>query len=139
MNREIIETMKVNTRGWMFLSPAEQECLREVSKDGGVDNLEYDGEWKSEELCSMVTPSSIWRIRSDYEPEPEYIDIEVVRVKGENRLKEGCPNSQYTYLWWVQCDKDFVGFLTDEGWIALDRVATTLYSGDFVVARFRKE
>ena len=139
----IIEHLKDKSKAQPYglRTPEEQAVLTTAGKKHalylrGCTNAKWD---KPVNDGSPYYEDCTYILNPDYQPEPEFLDIEVVRVEGEIRLKENCPNSQYTYLWWAQCDKDFVGFLTDEGWIAFDRVATTLYGRKKVVARFRKE
>ena len=72
MDKELIDQLKVNTRGWVFLSPDEQDCLNEVNKAGGVDLLLGNGCWDARIWDQFGKDANeIWRINPGYQPEPE--------------------------------------------------------------------
>ena len=87
----IIEKLKDNKIAWMFLSKEEQECLKQANEKGAVENLNYTGEWDSPEkiwTCLSNGMNHIWRIKPDYQPEPEYADVEIKEEEGWLGIKK---------------------------------------------------
>jgi hypothetical protein len=79
MNKELIEKLKDNKVAWKFLSEEEKTCLKEANTKGVVENLKYDGDWECLGEWSSFGrgANEIWRIKPDYQPEPEFEDYEI--------------------------------------------------------------
>ena len=77
---EIIERLKRNKTAFGLLSPEEQECFRKAGRD---NCMIYDvgPKWVSAVKANIENeyfdPTSTYAIKPDYQPEPEYIDLEI--------------------------------------------------------------
>ena len=83
MKKELIEKLKYNEEYRIFadMSKEEQACLKEV----GLENCEYLSsmeavlEWLPTFLRHFYH-NFIYRIKSDYKPEPKFLDYEIVKI-----------------------------------------------------------
>jgi hypothetical protein len=146
MAKDLIEKLKANERGWMFLAEDEQCCMKQVNAQGGIENLRYDGDWEPGHWsCLGEGANEIFRIKPGYEPKPEYEDYEI-RVASHKRLMAFDDKADVldgpTSIHKLPCRPDFDGFYYTVGdtdhLLDLDSVARVIREGKKVVARFVK-
>ena len=70
---------------------------------------------------------------------PEYEDIEIVSELGWIRLKKPAPGKEVQGLGKAIQHPQFVGFISDSGWVGIEEIATRIHEGQKVIARFRRE
>jgi len=127
------------------LSKEEQKCLEKA----GNENCEYyDGEngWINKEIRTFYFYTS-YRIKSTYQPEPEFEDIEIVENVRNSRITLGIwRNNEWISLHEIpdmpnfEC---FFRFYTDSRenqteYIIFENVSKEIHSGIKVFARLRK-
>ena len=146
---ELIERLKTNEKAWVFLTAEEQKCMREVNKTGAIGNLKYDGEWEcfSKPWALLGEGANeIWRIKSNYQPQPEYVDYPVATFEsgGERWLGifRGTVNA-WTHLHCLPSLPGFRGFRKTNSHdeivaIHTEDVAPACDRKEKVVARFDK-
>ena len=137
----IIEHLKDKSTAQPFglRTPEEQEIFRKAGKP----NVLYycvDGTWEiltNPDWCC----DSTYILRPDYQPEPEYIDIELVPDGIFWKLKKSMPCCiANDSLRMVPIHRQFVKFRTDSNYTRHAGIATDWANKDEkVVARFRKE
>ena len=93
MNKELIEKLKNNEEHRIFadMTSDEKKCLKWVSPENCeflTDNNCENLEWGSQGTESKWYPQGIYRIKPDYQPEPEYEDKEI--IKGISHISR-CP------------------------------------------------
>ena len=79
--KDLIEKLKDNKVGWLFLNKEERECLKQANLKAAVDNLKFSGEWEgSSKGWDLSGPGAneVFRIKPYYQPESEYVDLEIV-------------------------------------------------------------
>lgn len=83
IQEQIIERLKNNERGWIFLTEEEKKCIRIANSSGKVENLTFAGNWENNLTgfnLSDVGALEIFRICSDYQSKSKiskYIDCEI--------------------------------------------------------------
>ena len=77
--KELIEKLKVKTLAQTFglLTPREQECLKKVGK-GNLLIYHSDDTWDPS-ICGSFSGNLTYAIKPDYQPEPEFEDIEITK------------------------------------------------------------
>jgi len=154
----LIEKLKANKRPWIFLTIEEKDCLRKANETGMVENLIYNGEWEClgkpwKGLGSGK--NGTYRIKPDYQPEPEFEDLEIVKYY-QGVAKQACWlgvwKEDYDFLPYefthLHCLPSLPNF--NKFWFTDDltgKECKVLYSdvsnardqGSKVFARFRKE
>ena len=80
MNKELIEKLKDKTyvRAFGLMTPEERECLMKI----GRANCEYytnTYNWTTIGNCDF-SQSVTYAIKPDYQPEPEFVDLEIVNT-----------------------------------------------------------
>jgi hypothetical protein len=146
MNAELIEKLKHNERPFGLCTKEEQECFKEVRKQ---NCLFYSVENKWLEILSSSATTNhfpneqTYRIKSDYQPQPEYMYEDVIIINNELRAKQ--IGGIYCVIDALVRLPDFRGFgcVSDqfkETWIdiRIDSVAFAVAEGKRVQARFVK-
>ena len=137
--KELIEKLKDKNyvRPFGLLSPEEQECLKKAGKN---NCLVYTvlGDWKKGKAYFINI--STYAIKPDYQPEPEYEDVEI-KVFSTNRLgivyRQKCftnPNSIMIPLHELPSLPNFEGF-----WFDTDTGTRFNFTDDGPVATYRDE
>ena len=141
----------------MFLSKDEQDCMKQANDEGMIQNLKYDGDWEGfAKPWALLGHGSneIFRIKPDYQPEQEFVDLEIVKhsqvtveqnwwlgVWKYSDLEEHkfLPHF-FTHLHILPSLPNFEGFKEEhvEGTLAIERIARYIHEGKKVFARFRK-
>ncbi len=147
MNKELQERIKKlqdpkQARPFGLLSKEEQDCLRKANLCGAV--LMYRVKWTSAAKWDFDCPWNAYILKPDYEPQPEYEDIEVVAdVEGALRLKHSIFGKfGHLRIDIISSRRGFVRFWyddDDESYTCLENVATRIREGHKVYARFVKE
>ena len=139
---ELIEKLKDKNyvRAFGLMKPEEQKCLEEANGKNGVIVLLNSG-WEPGNMA-FDCPHLTYAIKPDYQPEPEFVDLEIHETE----------DSRYAELRSLQADykgysldiadlvslPDFVGFHYDEETaVGLEDVANLMDKKDTVYARFR--
>ena len=80
MNK-LIEKLKDNEAHKIFadMSNEEQQVLWSLMATNALQHLTEDMNWCQKSKESKLFNLSIYRIKPDYQPEPEFVDLEVVR------------------------------------------------------------
>jgi hypothetical protein len=141
MKREIIQKLKENTSAFGLMSLELQEAAKELNKKEFVYfSATGEGCWcqySNDDFCPDVT----YRLRSDYQPEPELERAEITEQREDSIL----PHYGFVYQGeWVtvSCTPDLVNFShfeTDKGEkIYLEDVATYIRLGGIVFVVMRK-
>jgi len=79
MDTEMIEKLKKNEKGFGFLEPEEQVFLKSI---GNENRLFFSIKGWAPDPSKSTNINNIFRIKPDYQPEPEYEDIEIVKLEG---------------------------------------------------------
>ena len=145
---ELIKKLKDKNyvRAFGLMTPEEQECFREVGKKNCVNFCDYC--WSNAIGAGFVSGST-YVIKPDYQPEPEFVDLEIERSGewlGVRRTKKvDLPlAAEFLNLHCLPSMPNFEGFLCkpeetmEEKWF-LQGVAKQISLGKKVFARFRKE
>ena len=145
---ELIEKLKDNDAHRIFadMTPAEQACLKAMGQN--LECLGSDMIWYAKE--GRLFDNSVYRIKSNYQPQPEYVDLEITICKAggyqNNRLcvwmkrNTGSVDS----FTWMPIDElpslpGFRGFLDDKGsTLQITWIAERISRGQKVIARFDK-
>ena len=157
MNRNEIERLKNKNyvRAFGLMSKEEQEVLE---KAGGSNCLVFDGKyWFSMNHYSTdkkFHTDRTYAIISDYQPEPEYVDLEIVKhtevsnepfwwlgvwKNADGKRYDFLP-FEFTHLHCLPSLPGFVGFTEEDmlGCLVIEKVASKISEGKTVFARFRK-
>ncbi len=140
MNKELIEKLKHKDLAQPYCLLTKKE--KRILKDAGYKNrlvLQVDGTFFSDAEGNKQN-LDVYILKPDYEPEPEWIDIEIVEGGQWLKLKENQPGKPGN-TWLLDCvaNPRFVGFVSDSGWVRLEEIATRIHNGQKVIARFRRE
>ena len=142
----IIEKLKKNKMAFGLLELEEQECFREVGKK---NCLVYDIKktWDDKAPCQFTFwPHETCRIKPDYQPEPDYVDLEIKKNgkwlgawAGLGSISELFAN-EFAHLHCLPSLPNFEGFCVDDmpPRLCLEAVARKISQGCKVYARFRK-
>ena len=137
----IIEHLKDKSkaRPYGLRSPEEQEIFRKAGKPN-VLYYSINGTWELLTNPSWYSDST-YVLNPDYQPEPEFIDIEIVPDGIFWKLRESMPGcTANTSLRTAPIHQKFVQFRTGDTYTRHTGIATGWANeGDKVVARFRKE
>ena len=150
---ELIKKLKDNKVGWMFLSKDEQDCMKQANDEGMIQNLKYDGDWEGfAKPWALLGHGSneIFRIKPDYQPEQEFVDLEIVKhsqVTVEQNWWLGVWKYSdleehkflpylFTHLHCLPSLPNFQGFFVGDMRIRCEEVSTHMEGKPY--ARFRK-
>ena len=149
MNKELIEKLKIKyyVRAFGLMLPEEQECFKEVGERNCLFYTNLN-QWSGQEhgFANSVT----YAIKPDYQPEPEFQDVEITRQGnwlGITRpWAEDYPHFpfDFTHLHCLPSLPKFKDFwyVTEQGnnWYFTNdgQVATYIDEGKTVYVRFRK-
>ena len=135
---ELIEKLKDNDAHRIFadMTPEEQACLKAMGQN--LECLGSDMIWYAKE--GRLFDNSVYRIKSNYQPQPEYMDYPVATFEsgGERWLGifRGTVNA-WTHLHCLPSLPGFRGFLDELNiWIEGDKVAECIANGSKVIVRF---
>jgi len=145
MNRELITQLKNNPEHVIFgdMSQDIQQCLRDVGRENREClEADYIRVWWARDKSDYLLYNNIYRIKPDYQPKPEYVDLPVVSdmqkwlgVKIPNRFPY-----PFVHLHCLPSLPYFVAFRTEhDKCVQLGDVATLLAGGHEVFARFRRD
>jgi len=137
---ELIKKLKDKTyvRAFGLMTPEEQECLKKVGKDNCLI-FTANSNWKAGNwLCLEFSRGLTYAIKPDYQPEPEFVDLEIVEDDG--RLGVYQPESgQFIPLHCLPSRTGFEKFWwEDVSYMPTTNVATRISKGHKVYARLRK-
>ena len=140
MSKEQIEKLKNNEKPFGLLTPEEQECFRKVSKGNCLYVSDMMKKWYQAPLAGEFCYGCTYRIKPDYQPEPEFVDLEIILLKKRGKL--GCSIDNYWHdLHELPSLPNFVGFKRDYDkgcFLYLSNVARVVSENKKVFARFRK-
>ena len=151
----MIEKLKKNEKQFVLLSPEEQAFLKSLPENT-IEFLLDANYVKWELLISPgFTPMSTYRIKSDYQPKPEYVDLEIVALKCSNfgrhvewlgvlSVSADFLPFDFTHLHCLPSLPNFDCFWIEDDdkkvvHIAIHHVASYIREGKKVYARFRPE
>lgn len=137
MNKELVEKLKNKDYVREFGRMSEEE--RELYKKVGARNcvryssvLSICGWYDAFDFCERFS----YAIKSDYQPEPEYEDVEIVNT---GRLGIYTPKGRWTNLHEIPSMPNFRGFISCGVKIPMEEVAGALDQKTKVIARMIKE
>ena len=148
----MIEKLKDNEAHRIFgdMSDEEQGCLAHI----GNENLEYLSpsgsygvnsfglSWTPKGKSSLMYPDGIYRIKPDYQPEPEFVDLEIKseQMLGVYRREHKFLPYNFTNLHYLPSLPNFAGFHREGLTVSLDLeyVAKYIFEGKKVYAKLRK-
>ena len=139
---EIIEKLKDNKVGWMFLSNEEKKCIKQANAKGMIENLLFGGDWENNKdgfNLTKVGANEIFRIKPDYHPKPEYVDCEI--VVGSKLYFERLIFYYASYTYRIEealSLPNFDCFRMDNTQVRIEHIAGYIYVGNKVYVRFRK-
>lgn len=142
MSKELIEKLKDNKTPFGLLEPEEQECLRNLGKK---TCMFYDiGGWRN---CGTAIErfdhTLTYAIKPDYQPELEYVDVEICIGRNDTLGAWDCANqNEWLPIHCLPSLPDFVKFWlsspTSEPYRAnYTNIAGLIDEGKKVYARFR--
>ena len=149
MNKLIKKLKDKNyVRVFGLMSPEEQECFRKANNDNAVimyvSTEGNKAEWHSGK-CKFDCPDYTYAIKPDYQPEPEFVDLEIRSDSTNDWL--GVPDCggnydwlpyHFTHLHCLPSLPNFVGFHYDEETtVRFEDVANLIDKKDTVFVRFR--
>ena len=139
---DIIERLKNKSQAVWFKNrtKVEQEVFRKAGKENCRAWLNLRGWADCEGICEFISNTK-YILKSSYQPEPEFIDIELVLSGHFWVLKESMPNCRHNSLVYASSHQQFVHFRTDLGGTSIQIAMACSWAneGEKVVARFRKE
>ena len=132
-------------RAFGLMSPEEQKCFEKVTKHNCLFYSDCRG-WVN--TGGLFMNGSTYAIKPDYQPEPEYVDLEIEEHEGflgvwRNRAQYFLPH-RFTHLHCLPSLPNFEGFwyqetdIIEHKMIMLVNVATLVYEGHKVYPKFRK-
>jgi len=140
---ELINKLKDKNyvRAFGLMTPEEQECFNEI----GMKNCEiYRYSKWNQAVHNIFHTDSTYRIKPDYQPEPEFVDLEIVEYV-EWLGVWNTPESlflphQFTHIHGIPSMPNFEGFWvnTKSTPASIDYISQIRHSGKKVFARFRK-
>ena len=146
---EMIEKLKDKdyVRAFGLMKPEEQECLKKVRKENCVI---FNDTWALPyQLCQPFENRFTYAIKPDYQPEPEFVDLEIVEGKDGflgvyNKEPIPMTNFPFVHLHCLPSLPNFEGFympdpvITDgHEYLFIGTVARNIAEGKKVYARFR--
>ena len=153
---DLIEKLKDKkyVRVFGLMTPKEREYLREVGKENllvlyGLPHENGSVYWKENEHNPDNYPALTYAINPDYQPEPEFVDLEIFALDGWLMVQRdsNCEFLPYlqTHLHCLPSLPNFEGFympdpvITDgHEYLFIGTVARNIAKGKKVFARFRK-
>jgi hypothetical protein len=137
---ELIEKLKHNLAKYEENTPEEQECFEKV----GRQNCEYlntKGKWYGAEPYPGFSLKIRYRVKLDYQSEPEYVDYEI-ECQGWLGIRAKQTEFPYPFLH-LHCIPSLPKFdhfwrEDDKVYMSICGVATQISEGKTVFARFRK-
>lgn len=147
MNKELIEKLKDPKQAQPFCLRSEEERVI-LTKADPSNCLLMSGvnKWTPSRNHASLSTTDTYILKPDYEPEPEYEDIEVVAdVEGALRLSHAISGKfGQLRIDIISSRKDFVGFFYDinsthDHCGTASRVAREIREGHKVYARFVKD
>jgi len=137
----MIDKLKNNLAKLYCLTIEEQRYMKSL----GVENcevLDSDGKWKKPLDNPKAWYSYRYRIKANFQPEPEYIDLEVKELDGGwlgvNGNKVNFPYKEM-HLHTLMSRKNFKYFSNDIGVeIPIENIGKSIDLGIKVIARFVK-
>ena len=146
---EMIEKLKDKdyVRAFGRMKPEEQECFKKV---GAINCLfyNYHGKWEvlTEDKANFMNCNT-YAIKPEYQPEPEFVDLEIVEIKDTNDInwlvvvkkdgRHGFLPYILTHLHCLSSLPGFAGFyLKDSKEVQVDFGWVARYFPN-VIARFR--
>lgn len=134
---ELIEKLKHEKQYCFgFLSKEEQDCLKKVGKNNCMYLSDYKNTWEQAPdgtFCHAAT----YRIKPDYQFEPEYEDYKIT-PNADTWLGSLTPTGNWVRLYKIIAMPNFVTFVDEDGFVALDEVSRRYNSKKIIFARFRK-
>lgn len=156
---ELIEKLKKKgyVRAFGLMTPEEQECFEKVGKKNCIyllTNEENEDSWMDGKYSHKVFKGdTTYAIKPDYQPEPEYVDLEIERCSdsegivwlgawSEEHIKPSEKGMKlpypFTHLHCLPSLPGFDGFEVDGNTIPTEYVASNISVGCKVIAKFRK-
>jgi len=140
--KDLIEKLKKNEKPFGLLTLEEQECLDKVGKQNCLVYTN-SGKWENAAKCSFQSGNT-YAIKPDYQPEPEFVDLEIVRhgdFLGAFNDPDVLPFN-FTHLHCLPSLPKFHSFVYTkvngvEEWLPTVSVASEIDEGHKVFARFR--
>ena len=147
--KDIIENLKDKSfvRAFGLMKPEEQEVYRKMTK-GNCIFYTSGGQW-SDTIGEIFLSNHTYAIKPDYQPEPEYVDLEIVTAfswLGIWRIGSGIEGLPYDFihLHCLPSLPNFEGFYTDKypkgQLVEYQRISyRTTVEKKKVYARFRRQ
>ena len=149
MNKDLINQLKNNEKALGLLSIEEKACFEKVGKENCLCYSESG--WQEVGIGTFLK-SMIYAIKSDYQPEPEYVGLEIVKCEQDSGEWLGVHSDgfsflpyQFTHLHCLPSLPSFVGFYYERaggitpGSIFATSVAKKIRQGETVCARFERK
>lgn len=143
--KEMIEKLKTNTTAFGYLTKEEQEFFKIIGKENCIVLGETNNEYWIQGLSILKWYfNNVYRIKSDYQPEPEYEDIELQIIpfvkKGETLLGIILNNVNKIPLYKIPSMPNFEKFMKDNyNAVGFENIAKNIAEGIKIFARLRKE
>ena len=153
--KKLIEKLKDKTyvRPFGLMAPEEQECLISVGK---INCMWYSmHKWQDASDTSGFFDDFTYAIKPGYQPEPEFVDLEIgiyedeEGISGERLAVSGTSDLKWLSHGYIEIHElpslpNFERFMYHESFgklpsVGLAQVATKIYQGHQVYARFRKK
>ena len=139
---ELIERLKSNEKPFGLLSKEEQECFNEI----GMKNCEiYRYSKWNQAVHNIFHTDSTYRIKPDYQPEPEYDDLEIKEYEfiyyPRKMLGIDLGNGESYILSKVPSMPNFECFLGEDNKVihCIANISYYINEGNKVIARLRRE
>lgn len=139
MNK-IIEHLKAKPHAQPFglRTSEEQEVFKKATRRNCLIYIETDTWRLPSRVDSFFAKDRTYILKPDYEPEPEYVDIEV--VLHNKRLRCDVPFDEWTSIEHLMSLEKFIRFFQvglAEYSVPLEKVSILVYEGKTIKARFR--
>ena len=145
--KDLIEKLKDPKQAQPFCLRSKEE--QEILKKAGKQNCLWvgrDEQWHTTEGV-LFAADMCYILKLDYQPEPEYVDIPIIKENGQGWLgitqQDDTDFPDYNYgfihLHCIPSIPSFEGFWWMAVKVAFTDVARHVDEGDKVVARFRTE
>ena len=150
--KKLIERLKDNKAHIIFadMSRDDQSCIRTAHSKDKVQYLSDIMSWENKALFCELKNTGIYRLEPDYQPEPEYVDLEIVKAfnwlgvwRIGSKLEDVLPHD-FTHLHCLPSLPNFQKFwFKDEAGnicrVITDDVSSARDQGKTVYARVRRE
>lgn len=141
--KQLIEKLKGNEKIFKYNSVEEKAVFEKVGKLNVFVIETFNGQAKESSVHDIFNPGLCYQIKSDFQIPDEFEDIEIKEytqiINSVIKYRLGIKVENNLFLLHEIVDMpNFVGFISESGWVMICDVAYKIHSGKTVYARLRR-